>query len=88
MILVLSAGLVLGAWAICAWDYSSNGGGGYNAGFFGLLIMVTALLTLGAAVTVVRAWAAVEVKVLVPALLSILAAASVLFLALAINQRG
>lgn len=87
MILVLSAGLVLGAWAICAWDYSSNGGG-YNAGFFGLLIMVTALLTLGAAVTVVRAWAAVEVKVLVPALLSILAAASVLFLALAINLRG
>ena len=88
VILVVSAGLVLGALAICVWDYSINGGGGYNVDFFGLLIMVTALLTLGAAVTVVRAWAAAEVKVLAPALLSILAAASILFLALAINLRG
>ena len=83
----VSAAIVLGSWAICARTYAVEGGGAYNGALFVLLILVAASFTLGSAITVVGAWRT-EVKPLAATLVSVLAAASILLLAVAINSRG
>jgi hypothetical protein len=87
LILVLSAVVVLAAWGIAALTYAIDGGGGYNGGLFGGFMFVAATLSIGAAMLVVRAWRE-KVRPLSAALVSVLAALSVLWLALAINLRG
>jgi hypothetical protein len=87
--LVLSALVVLAAWGIAALAYAvdGGGGGGYNGGLFAGFIFVAATLSIVAAMLVVRAWRE-KASPLAPALVSVLAALSVLWLALAINLRG
>lgn len=87
LILAVCAVTVLGSWAICAETYAVDGGGGYNGGLFALLILVAASFTLGSAVAVVGAWRT-AVRPVAAAFVSVLAAASILLLAVAINSRG
>ena len=77
---------VLGAWATCAWVYHANGGGHYGL-FFPLLLIAAGLLTIGSAALIVRAWRS-EGGALVPELVSVVAGASTLVLALAIYAHG
>jgi hypothetical protein len=86
LILVASAGIVLASWAICALRYATDGGGAYS-GVFALFVLVAAVFTTWAAMLVVRAWQG-QSSVLVAAPVSVLASASVLWLALAIGLRG
>lgn len=86
MLAVLAA-IVLGSWVTCGAVYATNGGGGYNGGVFATLIFVAVAFTLGAAIALVGAWRA-ELRVIVPAVVSLLAAVSILVLAVAINSRG
>ena len=87
LILVLSAAIVLAAWGIAARTYAVSGGGGYNGGLFAGFILVALTLTIGAALLVVRAWRK-RLRPLSAAIVSVLAAVSILWLALAINLRG
>ena len=83
--LSLVAATVLGAWAVCAWVYHANGGGSYSR-FFVVLPIVAGLITIGAAAALVRAWRT-DGRALVPVLVSGLADASILIVALAIYAR-
>ena len=83
----MSAAAVVGSWAICALSYATRGGGAYNGGLFAVFILVAAVLTIWAAGLVVLAWSG-EASVLAAAPVSVLAAASILWLALAIGLRG
>jgi hypothetical protein len=85
--LAVCAVIVLGSWAICARTFAVDGSGAYNGVLFALLIFVAASFTLGSAITVVGAWRT-EVRLVAPTLVSVLAAASILLLAVAINSRG
>ena len=85
--LAVCAVIVLGSWAICARTYAVDGGGGYNGGLFALFIFVAASFTLGSAMSVMGAWRT-DVRPLAATLVSVLAAASILLLAVAINSRG
>jgi hypothetical protein len=85
--LVLSAAVVLASWAICAVSYATRGGGAYNGGLFAIFIVVAAIFTIWSAMLVVGAWQG-ESSVLAAAPVSVLAAASILWLALAIGLRG
>jgi hypothetical protein len=85
--LVLSAVVVLASWAICALSYATRGGGAYNGGLFVIFIFVAAIFTIWSAMLVVGAWQG-ESSVLAAAPVSVLAAASILWLALAIGLRG
>jgi hypothetical protein len=87
LILLLSGAMVVGSWGICAVSYATQGGGSYNGGLFATFILVAAALTISAAALVVRAWQG-ESSVAAAAPVSVLAAASVLWLALAIGLRG
>jgi len=87
LILVLSAAIVLAAWGIAARIYAIDGGGEYNGGLFSGFILVAATLTVGAATLVVRAWRKRSWP-LSAAFVSVLAALSILWLAVAINLRG
>jgi hypothetical protein len=87
VILGLSASVVLASWGICAISYATRGGGAYNGGLFAIFILGAGILTIWAAMLVVSAWTG-EAAVLVAAPVSILAAASILWLALAIGLRG
>jgi hypothetical protein len=85
--LVLSAAVVLASWAICAVSYATRGGGAYNGGLFAIFIVVAAIFTIWSAMLVVGAWQG-ESSVLAAAPVSVLAAASILWLALTIGLRG
>jgi hypothetical protein len=85
--LVLSAAVVLASWAICALSYATRGGGAYNGGLFAIFILVAAIFTIWSAMLVVGAWQG-EASALAAAPVSVLAAASILWLALAIGLRG
>jgi hypothetical protein len=87
-ILVFAVAIVLGSWAICGLTYARDGGGAYNTSVFALLILLAAGLTVGAASTVVASWRAAKVRVVGATTLSVLASASILVLAIAINSRG
>ena len=87
MILGGCAAVVLASWGICAVSYATQGGGAYNGGFYAIFVLVAAILTIWAAMLVVSAWVG-EAAVLAAAPVSVLAAASVLWLALAIGLRG
>ncbi len=87
LIHVTSSVLVLASWGICALIYATDGGGAYNGGLFAILIAVAALLTVWAGAAVVRAWQGGS-SVLAAAPISVLASASILLLAVAINSRG
>ena len=84
---MLSAAVVLASWALCALSYATRGGGGYNGGLFAIFIFVAAIFTLWSAMLVVAAWQR-ESSVLAASPVSVLAAASILWLALAIGLRG
>jgi hypothetical protein len=87
LVLVLSAAAVVASWGVCALSYATRGGGAYNGGLFAVFISVAAVLTIWAAGLVVLAWSG-EASVLAAAPVSVLAAASILWLALAIGLRG
>ena len=87
LILVLSAVLVLATWGLCALSYATQGGGSYNGGLFTIFIAVAVALTIWAGMLVVRGWRG-EVSVLAAPPVSILAGASILWLAVAIGLRG
>jgi hypothetical protein len=87
LILVLSAALVLAAWGITAIDYAVNGGGEYNGGFFAPFLAAAVILTIAAVWLVVLAWRE-RSRPLSAGIVSILAALSILWLAIAINLRG
>ena len=78
--------LVAGSWAVCWWVYHANGGGTYDAGFFGSLIVVAGLSTLASAAFVVRSWRGGG-RLFSPVSLSLIATFVVLVLALAIYAR-
>lgn len=84
---MLSAAVVVASWGICALSYATQGGGSYNGGLFAIFIWIAALLTVSAGALVVRAWTGAS-SVLTAAPVSVLAAASILWLALAIGLRG
>jgi len=86
VVLVLSAGVVLAAWGIAARTYAVDGSGDYSS-VFGILIFAAGALTIGAAMLVVRAWRT-RLRPWWAALVSALAAFSILVLAVAINLRG
>jgi len=86
MILAVTTAAVVGAWVVCAWVYHANGGGSYGW-FYVVLPIVAGLLTIGSAAVTVRAWGN-DGGALVPALVSAVATASILALALAIYSRG
>ena len=84
----MCAAIVLASWGIAARTYAtSSGGGRYNDGLFASLIVAAMTLTIGAAILVAWAWRD-RLKPLLAALVSVLAALSILCLALAINLRG
>lgn len=83
----MCAAVVLASWGICALSYATQGGGAYNGGLFAIFILVAAVLTLWAAMLVVSAWLG-EAPVVAAAPVSVLASASILWLALAIGLRG
>ncbi len=83
----MCAAIVLASWGIAARTYATSGGGGYNDGLFASLIVAAMTLTIGAAILVAWAWRD-RLKPLLAALVSVLAALSILCLALAINLRG
>jgi hypothetical protein len=85
--LALSTGAVLTAWGIAGYVYAVDGGGEYNGGLFASFIFVATTLTVGAASLVVGAWRE-KVRPVYAALVSVLAALSTLWLAVAINLRG
>jgi hypothetical protein len=87
LMLVLSAVIVLAAWGTAAVTYAVYGGGGYNGSLFASFIFVAGILTIGAGMLLVRTWRE-SVGALSAAFVSVLAAFSVLWLALAINLRG
>lgn len=87
MVLVLSAAAVMASWGVCALSYATRGGGAYNGGLFAVFILVAAVLTIWAAGLVLLAWSG-EASVLAAAPVAVLAAASILWLALAIGLRG
>jgi hypothetical protein len=87
LILVVSSIVVLASWAICALSYATQGGGGYNGGLFAIFILVAAAFTAAAAALVVGAWRD-QVSVLAAAPVSVVASASILWLAVAIGLRG
>jgi hypothetical protein len=85
--LVSSATVVLASWAIYALSFATRGGGAYNVGLFAIFTLVAAVFTIWSAMLVVGAWQG-EASVLAAAPVSVLAAASILWLALAIGLRG
>lgn len=87
LVLVLSATAVVASWGICALSYWTRGGGAYNGGLFAVFILIAAVLTIWAAGLVVLAWSG-EASVLAAVPVSVLAAGSILWLALAIGLRG
>jgi hypothetical protein len=87
MVLILSAAAVVVSWGVCALRYATRGAGAYNGGLFAVFILVAAILTIWAAGLVLLAWSG-EASVLAAAPVSVLAAASILWLALAIGLRG
>jgi len=84
--LFVVAATLLGAWIVCWWVYHANGGGTYGW-FYVVAPLVAGLLTLGAAGAIVRSWRT-DGRALVPVLVSVLADASILLLALALYARG
>jgi hypothetical protein len=85
-LLALSAALVVGSWGLCAFQYATKGGGGYG-GDWASLILVAAVLSISAPALLVRAWSG-RGSVIAAVPVSILAAASILLLAVAIGARG
>jgi len=87
LILALSAVIVLAACGVAARFYAVDGGGEYS-GVFGIFILAAAGLTIGAVMLIVRAWRVRGSMPFYAALVSGLAALSILSLAAAINLRG
>jgi L-asparagine transporter-like permease len=80
------AATVVGAWILCWWVYHANGGGTYGW-FYVVAPVVAGLLSIGAAGAIIRAWRT-DGRALVPVVVSIVAVASILLLALALYARG
>jgi len=77
---------VLAAWGVTARTYAIDGGGEYS-GVFMIFMLVAISLTLGAAMLMARAWRR-RLWPLSAAVVSVLAALSILWVAVAINLRG
>jgi hypothetical protein len=88
LLLVLSAGLIVGAWAICALTYAEDGGGGYNGGQFAILILIAAAATIWAGTRLARGWLQTKRTAVGTLLVSVFAVAAIVLLALAIRGRG
>jgi hypothetical protein len=85
LILVASAGIVLAAWSICALRSTTGGSGAYG-GVFAVFVLTAAMFAIWAAMLVVRAWQG-KSRGLAAAPISVLASASVLWLALGMASR-